>query len=86
MPRNMKHVYYNYPHNYPHNYNHLNQNGDRFFGGAFLAPFLLGGIAGAAVARPPYYGPPPMYPVPINAPMPMPMPPQQYYTSTNYYY
>ena len=41
-------------------------NNDRFFGG-FLGPFLLGGIAGGAVApyfwnRPNYYPPYPPYP------------------------
>ena len=49
-----------------------NPGNDRFFGG-FLGPFLLGGIAGGAVApyfwnRPNYYQP---YPYPY---------------STNYYY
>lgn len=45
----------------PYNYNVSNRsysgsyNNDRFVGGGFLAPFLLGGIAGAAVA-PAFYG------------------------------
>lgn len=54
-------------------------NDDRFFfGGGFLGPFLLGGIAGSLVSRPNYgynYGPPPV----------IYYPPQPYYT-TNYYY
>lgn len=46
-----------------------NPGNDRFFGG-FLGPFLLGGIAGGAVApyfwnRPNYYQPYP-YPYPTN--------------------
>lgn len=45
----------------PYNYNVSNRsynnsyNSDRIVGGGFLAPFLLGGIAGAAVA-PSFYG------------------------------
>lgn len=62
--------------NYPSTYN----SGDRFIGGGFLGPFLLGGIAGSLVSRPGYgygYGPPPIvYYPPI---------PQPYYTN-NYYY
>ena len=57
-------------------------NGDRFVGGGFIAPFLLGGIAGSLVTRPNngygYYNQPPMVYYP-----PMPYP---YYTSNNYYY
>ena len=46
--------------------------GDRFIGGGFLAPFLLGGITGGLLAPafyprpiyvPPVYGPYPPYPV-----------------------
>lgn len=58
-------------------------NGDRFIGGGFLGPFLLGGIAGSLVSRPNYgygygYGPPPIIYYP-----PAPRP---YYTNNNYYY
>ena len=49
-----------------------NPMGDRFIGGGFLAPFLLGGITGGLLApsfyqRPyygPIYGPVPIYPAP----------------------
>ena len=50
-------------------------NDDRFIGGGFLAPFLLGGITGGLLAPafyprpiygPPVYGPYPVYPVPYN--------------------
>ena len=30
---------------------------DRFFGGGFLAPFVLGGIVGSAFGRPNFYQP-----------------------------
>lgn len=70
--------------NYPVGY----QDGDRFF--PFLAPFLLGGIAGAAIARPNYFPPmaypapfPPPYPVPTPYPAPYPLP-TPYPISTNY--
>ncbi len=59
------------------NYNmRRGHSGDRFFGGGLLLPFLLGGIAGGAIARSnyyPYYPPYPMYP-----------PYQTYYN--NFYY
>lgn len=61
------------------NYPSRNNNGDRFFGGGFLGPFILGGIAGSLVTRPNYgYGPPPVIYYP-----PVPSP---YYSSNNYYY
>ncbi len=47
-------------------------NGDRFVGGGFLAPFLLGGITGGLLAPSfyprPVYGsiPYPVYPIPYN--------------------
>ena len=64
----------NFQHSYP-------INGDRFIGGGFLAPFLLGGIAGSIVSRPNYgYGPPLPPPVIYYPPIPQP-----YYTN-NYYY
>lgn len=51
----------------------LSNNGDRFLGGGFFGPFILGGLTGGLIAnsRPnypmyyapyPYYGPYPYYP------------------------
>ncbi len=37
-------------------------NGDRIIGGGFVAPFLLGGLTGAALS--PYFYPRPLYPYP----------------------
>ena len=51
---------------YPYNSN------DRFVGGGFLGPFLLGGITGGLVA--PFFGPGPNYGRP------------NYYYNNNYYY
>lgn len=59
------------------------RNNDRFFGGGFAVPFLLGGITGGLLARPNNnYGYPQPYPVPfvVNNPYPYP------YYSENYYY
>ncbi len=55
--------------NYPSNYDVQNdQDGDRLIGAGFAAPFLLGGLAGAAIApafyRPYYGGYYPYYPYP----------------------
>lgn len=52
-------MYNNFRYNsYPvHGYNKYN-SGDRI---GFVAPFLLGGLAGAAIARPNYYYPYPSY-------------------------
>ncbi len=64
---------YNIPQN--RNFNHRNfyrpnppmrpdfNNNDRFFGGGFLGPFLLGGATGYLLGRPNYYnqGPIPVY-------------------------
>lgn len=56
-------------------------NGDRFIGGGFLGPFLLGGIAGSLIGRPNYgYGPPPP-PIIYYPPIPQP-----YYNNNYYYY
>ncbi len=70
--------YNRYNPNYmPNNYNQLKKNNDdRFVGGGFLAPFLLGGITGGLLApsfypRPiygPIYRPYPVYPVPYQTP------------------
>ena len=67
----------------PQNYNNFNYNraynpttyygnsGDRFIGGGFLAPFLLGGVGGYLLGRP-NYGP---GPIPVYFP---PGPPRPY--------
>ena len=63
------------PNKYYRPYPRPNMRGDRFIGGGFLAPFLLGGITGGLLAPafyprpiygPPVYGPYPVYPVPYN--------------------
>ncbi len=62
-------------------------NGDRFIGGGFLAPFLLGGITGGLLAPSfyprPFYGPPVAYPVPTPYPVYTNQVP---YTQNQYYY
>ena len=69
---------------YPYNYNMRtynrnmyrgNTNDDRIFAGGFVAPLLLGGVAGYALGsnRPNYY----YYPQPYYYPM--------YYNNYNYY-
>jgi len=70
----------NYRGNMPRNGFGLNKNNDRFIGGGFIAPFLLGGITGSILSRPNgnFYGP---YPAPFPAPYPVPVP---YYTNTSY--
>lgn len=65
---------YNYPTTY---YN----NGDRFIGGGFLAPFLLGGVGGYLLGRPNYQ----QGPIPVYFP-PQPMPHYPPYSNTNIYY
>ena len=47
--------------------NHQNYNDDRFIGGGFFGPFILGGITGGLIANsrpnyPMYYAPYPYYP------------------------
>lgn len=70
-------MYNNYNYNIPQSrqnmYNRRNNN-QRFIGGGFVAPFLLGGVAGFALGnnRPNYYPRPYYYPY------------QPYYG--NYYY
>lgn len=55
-------------------------NNDRFFGGGFLGPFLLGGVGGYLLGRPNYpNGPIPVF-FPNNQPYPVP------YWTNNYYY
>ena len=82
---------YNIPQNgkiYTKNFNqrpinlYSQNNDDRFFGGGFLGPFLLGGVGGYLLGRPNYNGPIPVY-FPNGAPyQPYPMP----YYQSNYYY
>lgn len=51
---------------YPNSFKRINNN-DRFIGGGFLGPFILGGITGGLLApsfQRPIYGPIPMYPYP----------------------
>lgn len=54
---NMNQYYQNYSSNYQ-DYNNLYNNNiqdDRMIDGGFLAPLLLGGVAGYLVGRPNYY-------------------------------
>ncbi len=75
---------------YPYNYNipqynrnmyrGVNNNDQRFIGGGFIAPLLLGGVAGYAIGnnnRPNYYPTPYYYQQPYYYP---------YNYSNNYYY
>ena len=64
-----------YPNKYYVPNNKMPKNGDRFIGGGFIAPFLLGGITGGLLAPAfyprPIYGAPvyptyPVYQVPYN--------------------
>lgn len=57
-------------------------NNDRFIGGGFLAPFLLGGITGGLLAPSFYPRPYPYYP-PVYGPYPVYQVP---YTQSNQYY
>ena len=50
--------------------------GNRFIGGGFLGPFILGGITGGLLS--PGFGPRPFYPVPPPPPF-GPRPFQPYY-------
>ena len=49
--------------------------GDRFIGGGFLGPFILGGLAGGLFNRPNYYPVRP-YPYPPRPYPPRPYPPR----------
>ena len=51
--------------------------GDRFIGGGFLGPFVLGGLVGG-LAAPAFYPRPIPYPVPVPPPYP-PYPPYPFY-------
>lgn len=69
--------YHNYEYNqYPYGAysTYEKDSGDRFIGAGLLAPFLLGGLAGAAVA-PAFYRPYPFIPyAPYPYPYPYPYP------------
>lgn len=63
--------YNSYSNKYPYYNNMMNQNPNVMYTKderGFLVPFVLGGITGGLLARPPYYGP--GYPQPYYAPYP----------------
>lgn len=65
----------------------LRRKDDRFIGGGFAVPFILGGITGGLLSRPNNFGGP--YPVPAPYPVPYPYYPTNNYPYTyseNYYY
>ncbi len=67
--------------NYPNN--QIYNDGDRFFGGGFLGPLLLGGVGGYLLGRPNYgYN---QGPIPVYFP-PQQMPYYPPYSNTNIYY
>lgn len=70
-------LFMNKQYNYmPYNQGYVKPNDDRFIGGGFVFPFLLGGVTGAAIA-PNFYRPQynrPIYPQPYY-----PYPPYGYY-------
>lgn len=77
IPQNRKNMYRAYGSG---NYINPNMSDDRFIAGGFIAPLLLGGVAGYAIGqnnnnnnRPMYYYPQPYYYYPANF-------------SNNYYY
>ena len=76
----------NYVQSYPSYTTTSYTNGDRFIGGGFLAPFLLGGVGGYLIGRPNYnnQGPIPVY-FPNGGPGPV-YPPYPPYSNTNIYY
>ena len=67
---------------YKQNFKSMPNKDDRFVGGGFLAPFLLGGITGGLLA--PSFYPRPIYypPVPYYYPRPYPVA----YTQNQIYY
>ena len=66
IPQNYGNMQINRPNNRPIRYNNRPNSNDRFFGGGFAIPFVLGGITGGLIAnnRPnyPIYTPYPPYP------------------------
>lgn len=75
----------NYRMNMPRKGFGLRNNDDRFFGGGFAVPFLLGGITGSLLTRPNFGGYqsyPTAVPFVVNNPYPYYYP----YYSENYYY
>lgn len=50
------------------------RTGDRFIGGGFLGPFILGGITGGLLAPAFYPRPYPIYPAPYPVPVYGPYP------------
>lgn len=50
------------------------RTGDRFIGGGFIGPFVLGGITGGLLAPAFYPRPYPVYPVPYPVPVYGPYP------------
>ena len=50
------------------------RTGDRFIGGGFLGPFVLGGITGGLLAPAFYPRPYPVYPIPYPVPVYGPYP------------
>lgn len=69
---------------------YTNDGDDRFIGAGFIAPFLLGGLTGAALARPRCcWGNPwvrPVWPVATPYPVPPPVPYTQPYPVNPYPY
>lgn len=61
-------------------------NGDRFFGGGFAVPFILGGITGGLLSRPGGFGPNYQQPYPYPVPMPYYIPNNYPSYTENYYY
>ena len=55
---------------YNQRYMRPNYGGNRFVGGGFLGPFILGGITGGLLAPSFYPRPYPVYPTPMPAPYP----------------
>ena len=79
---------YNIPQNKPYHPNNFHKNpptmrpiyhgDDRFLGGGFLGPFLLGGVGGYLLGRPNYNGPIPVF-FPPGTPYGMPFTQNFYY-------
>jgi hypothetical protein len=72
---------YNIPQSPRNMYRGINNNDQRFFGGGFVAPLLLGGVAGYALGNNNYSRPNYYYGYPQGYYYPYPT-----YYSNNYYY